>query len=75
MSISSNCRRAATSGRVQSVAGDSKGNIWVVDRCGANNCAGSSLDPVMEFDAKGNFIKAFGAGMLLFPARSLHRQP
>ena len=54
-------------GSSSSVAGDSKGHIWVVDRCGANNCAGSSLDPVMEFDSHGNFIKAFGAGMLLFP--------
>ncbi len=54
-------------GSSSSVAGDSKGHIWVVDRCGANNCAGSSLDPVMEFDAHGNLVKAFGAGMLLFP--------
>ena len=56
-----------TFGSTSSVAGDSKGNIWVAERCGANNCAGSPLDPVMEFDAKGNFIKAFGAGMILFP--------
>lgn len=54
-------------GSISSVAGDSKGHIWVVDRCGANSCAGSPLDPVMEFDAKGNFIKSFGAGMILFP--------
>jgi sugar lactone lactonase YvrE len=54
-------------GSTSSVAGDSKGNIWVVDRCGANDCAGSKLDPVMEFDRNGNFIKAFGAGQLLFP--------
>ncbi len=54
-------------GSSSAVAGDSKGHIWVVDRCGANDCAGSKLDPVMEFDAKGNFVKAFGAGMFLFP--------
>src|SRR5258706_13558504 len=54
-------------GSSSAVAGDSKGNIWVVDRCAANDCAGSKLDPVMQFDAKGNFIKAFGAGTLLFP--------
>src|SRR5258706_2722419 len=54
-------------GSSSAVAGDSKGNIWVVDRCGANDCAGSKLDPIMAFDARGNFIKAFGAGMLLFP--------
>src|SRR6185312_190716 len=35
--------------------------------CSANDCAGSPLDPIVEFDADGNFIKAFGAGQLLFP--------
>jgi mono/diheme cytochrome c family protein/sugar lactone lactonase YvrE len=56
-----------TMGSSSSVAGDSKGNIWVVDRCGANSCVGSPLDPVMEFDANGRFIKAFGAGLFVFP--------
>jgi sugar lactone lactonase YvrE len=54
-------------GSTSSVAGDSHGNIWVAERCGANDCAGSPLDPVMEFDPQGNFITAFGAGQLLFP--------
>src|ERR1019366_6705194 len=54
-------------GSTSSVAGDSKGNIWVAERCGANNCAGSSINPVVEFDSKGNYIKSFGAGMILFP--------
>jgi hypothetical protein len=53
-------------GSSSAVAGDSKGNIWVVDRCGANSCVDSTLDPVMEFDAHGNFVKAFGAGLLQF---------
>ena len=53
-------------GSSSAVAGDSHGNIWVVDRCAANSCVGSDLDPIMEFDAKGNFIKAFGAGLLQF---------
>ncbi len=54
-------------GSTSSVAGDSHGNIWVAERCGANDCAGSPLAPVMEFDPNGNFIKAFGAGQILFP--------
>jgi DNA-binding beta-propeller fold protein YncE len=54
-------------GSTNSVAVDHQGHIWVVDRCGANDCAGSKLDPVMEFDAHGNFIKSFGAGKFLFP--------
>ncbi|HXL71070.1 MAG TPA: peptidyl-alpha-hydroxyglycine alpha-amidating lyase family protein [Rhizomicrobium sp.] len=56
-----------TMGSTNSVAVDHQGHIWVVDRCGANDCAGSKLDPVMEFDAHGNFIKSFGAGKFLFP--------
>ncbi len=61
-SISSSCRTDAISARRSSVAGDSKGHIWVAERCGANNCVGSPLNPVVEFDAKGNYIKSFGAG-------------
>lgn len=59
--------RGRVMGSTSSVALDSQGHIWVVDRCGANSCAGSALAPIMEFDAKGNFIKAFGAGMFVFP--------
>jgi streptogramin lyase len=57
-----------TMGATSAVALDSKGNIWIADRCGTNDgCAASKLDPVMEFDKKGTFIKAFGAGKLVFP--------
>jgi len=54
-------------GSTSAVASDGDGNLWVAERCGANNCAGSTLDPIMEFDSRGNFIKSFGSGMLLFP--------
>ncbi|HEY2660180.1 MAG TPA: c-type cytochrome [Caulobacteraceae bacterium] len=56
-----------TMGSSSGVGVDSRGHIWVAERCGANNCAGSALDPILEFDAKGKFIKAFGGGMFLFP--------
>jgi streptogramin lyase len=56
-----------TMGSSSAVAVDTRGHIWIADRCGANNCAGSELDPIMEFDARGNFVKSFGRGMLLFP--------
>jgi sugar lactone lactonase YvrE len=49
------------------VAGDSSGHIWVVDRCSANDCSKSAIDPVMEFDAKGKFLRAWGGGRFLFP--------
>jgi DNA-binding beta-propeller fold protein YncE len=42
-------------------------SIWVAERCGDNSCVGSSLDPILEFDAGGNLIGSFGAGLLLSP--------
>jgi mono/diheme cytochrome c family protein len=56
-----------TMGSSSAVAVDSKGHVWVFDRCGANSCAGSDLDPIMEFDANGRYLKAFGRGMFIFP--------
>ena len=29
------------------------GTIWAYDRCGANSCAGSSLDPIIAFSPDG----------------------
>jgi hypothetical protein len=55
-------------GSTSSVAGDSHGNVWVAERCGANDCAPTpQIDPILEFDSKGNFIKGFGKGQVLFP--------
>ncbi len=42
-------------------------SIWVAERCGQNNCVGSNLDPILKFDANGNLVKHFGAGMILSP--------
>ncbi len=42
-------------------------SIWVAERCGANSCAGSSLDPILKFDSTGTFVTSFGAGLLLSP--------
>jgi streptogramin lyase len=43
------------------------GNIWVADRCGANSCSGSTLNPIFEFDPSGKLLKNFGAGMFVTP--------
>ncbi len=48
------------------VARDGK-SIWAFERCGARSCAGSPLDPILEFDAAGNLKRHFGAGMFVFP--------
>lgn len=68
-------------GALNAVAVDNDGeSVWVADRCGANpdippgaspfqydSCAGSTLAPVLKFDAAGNLLKSFGAGMFIFP--------
>ena len=42
-------------------------SIWVAERCGANSCAGSTLDPILKFDSAGTLVRSFGAGLLLSP--------
>lgn len=48
-------------------------SIWVAERCGANTCLDRStgeikkIDTILKFDADGNVVKSFGAGMLIFP--------
>jgi hypothetical protein len=54
-------------GSTSAIALDHEGHIWVAERCGTNSCAGSNLDPVLEFEADGRFLKSFGSGMILFP--------
>ena len=54
-------------GSTSAVAVDSRGHIWVADRCGANDCTKSDLDPILEFDPQGRFVKAFGRGLFVFP--------
>jgi sugar lactone lactonase YvrE len=55
-------------GSTSAVAIDQDGvSVWVAERCGANSCLGSALDPILEFDASGKLVKHFGAGMLLSP--------
>jgi DNA-binding beta-propeller fold protein YncE len=56
-----------TWGSVAGIDVDSKDHIWVAERCGANTCVGSNLDPIMEFDTEGKLLKSFGGGMFVFP--------
>src|SRR5688500_13607495 len=42
-------------------------SVWVFERCGANNCVGSTVAPILKFDASGKAVKAFGAGMFIRP--------
>ena len=55
-------------GSTSAVAVDQDGtSIWVGERCGANTCLGSTLDPILKFDASGWLVKSFGAGTMVFP--------
>jgi streptogramin lyase len=56
-----------TWGSTSTVAVDSKGHIWIAERCGANSCAGKTVDPILEFDDSGKLLKSFGSGLLVFP--------
>jgi streptogramin lyase len=57
-----------TLGIVSGVIPDPDGeHLWILDRCGANQCAGSDLDPILKFDLDGNLVESFGAGMFAFP--------
>ena len=57
-----------TWGSTSAVAIDRDGkSIWVAERCGANSCLTSPLDPVLKFDANGNLVKSFGAGLVGSP--------
>jgi sugar lactone lactonase YvrE len=42
-------------------------SIWVAERCGGNSCAGSNLDPILQFDSTGTLVKHFGAGLFHSP--------
>jgi len=42
-------------------------HMWVAERCGANLCVDSDVDPVLLFDLEGNVVKSFGAGLSAWP--------
>jgi sugar lactone lactonase YvrE len=45
-------------------------SVWVAERCSTNTrgCfTNSHLDPVLKFDANGNLVESFGAGLIVWP--------
>jgi DNA-binding beta-propeller fold protein YncE len=45
-------------------------SVWVAERCSTNQrgcLINSHLDPVLKFDANGNLVESFGAGMIVWP--------
>ena len=44
------------------------GEIWAIDRCGANTCDGSDRAPIVQLDtATAKPVRAIGAGLFVFP--------
>ncbi len=57
-----------TIGSTAGIALDRDGrSIWTFDRCGDQLCVGSDLAPIQKFDASGNLVRSFGAGMFIRP--------
>src|SRR5215469_4877504 len=54
-------------GSASGVAIAPNGNIWVAERCGDNLCQGSPIDPIVLFNSAGKSLRAFGAGLFVFP--------
>src|SRR6186713_2761420 len=59
-------------GSTAGIATAPDGTIWALDRCGASGaggttCANSPLDPVLQFDTSGKFLRSFGAGRFVSP--------
>jgi streptogramin lyase len=55
-------------GQTISIDVDADGkSLWVFERCGGTTCDGSDVAPILKVDPSGNVIKAFGAGMFVFP--------
>jgi len=46
-------------------------SIWIFDRCGGHLCVGTDVAPIQKFDANGNLVKSFGAGLFV-RAHGLH---
>ena len=42
--------------------------LWVYERCGADTCVGSTVDPVMmKLDGNGKSLANFGGGLVNWP--------
>jgi len=59
-------------GSTGGVAVDKRNHVWVAERCSVKGfvaapCADSKLDPVFEFDEKGNVLHNFGGGLMVMP--------
>jgi DNA-binding beta-propeller fold protein YncE len=55
-------------GSMSSVALERGGNVWIVERCGANDCStNDELAPIFRADPSGKVLASFGTGMFAWP--------
>ncbi len=58
-------------GSTSAIAIDSKGHVWVGERCGKNSCGDSPWDSILEFDPPASSSRASAADYSPFPTRSI----
>jgi DNA-binding beta-propeller fold protein YncE len=55
-------------GSVSSVSADARGNVWIAERCAANDCSmDTQLAPIWLADPMGRVLRSFGAGRFAQP--------
>jgi len=54
-------------GNTSAVHVDSRGTVWVADKCAGATCTGSTENPILAFDASGKLLRSFGGGLFVFP--------
>src|SRR5262245_26823651 len=49
-------------GSISAVDRDARGNLWIAERCGANDCSSNTdIAPILHADPSGKFLASFGA--------------
>jgi sugar lactone lactonase YvrE len=52
---------------VTAIEGAEDGTIFVIHRCFENSCSGRPEPPILKYDSEGHLLKAWGAGMFVWP--------
>jgi DNA-binding beta-propeller fold protein YncE len=64
-----------TLGSASMVDTDGDGNVWLAERCGANDCVPHpNLAPIFLFDPDGRMLESIGAGLFAWP-HGIHVDP
>jgi DNA-binding beta-propeller fold protein YncE len=62
-------------GSISAIDADSAGNLWIAERCSANDCSSSAdVAPILHADSSGKVLASFGAGRFAFP-HGIHVDP